>query len=61
MSELLLLKQNQPTNSDAAVASPRWRNRWLAGIWILSTLFVTTAWWAALAWATVSLALYAMS
>lgn len=61
MSELLLPKQNQPTSSDAAVGSPRWRNRWLAGIWILSTLFVTTAWWAALAWATVSLALYAMS
>ncbi len=60
MSELLFLTQNQPTNSDAAMASPRWRKRCLAGIWILSTLFVTTAWWAALAWATVSLAQYAM-
>jgi hypothetical protein len=59
MSELVLMEQNQPTTSDA-VASPRWRKRWLAGVWILSTLFVTTVWWAALAWATVALAQYAM-
>jgi hypothetical protein len=37
------------------------RGACLKGLWIFSLVIVTTGWWAALAWAAISLARYAIS
>jgi hypothetical protein len=43
------------------VVTPRWRQKWLVSLWIVSTVVGTTAWWATLASAATLLAQYAMS
>ena len=35
---------------------PPLARKWLVGVWILSTVLGTTAWWASLAWAAIRLA-----
>ena len=36
--------------------SPKSQRGWLVGLWIASTVFGTTVWWAGLAWAAMRLA-----
>jgi hypothetical protein len=31
-------------------------SKWLAALWIVSTLLITTIWWAGLAWSAIKLA-----